>query len=125
MSLEFAVGKKTILCDTLPNDIVKHYYNKLTDKQCQYIVDTLESHLFQSGFETFESKNWNKFLSALDRPNHKLTYTKDNNFYVTFDADGRMYPLEEYVKDPHDEIYIDLDTVLESKATDTLITTNE
>ena len=113
MSLLHSYGKESLVCQALPLDIVKHYYHRLTDQQCEAIISIVhQNHKVDilPAYQ-FDLPLWYKFFSALDRKQHKRTHTKDDNFFITFDANGRVYPLEEYVSNPYDEIYIDLDTI--------------
>ncbi len=123
MSLLWSYGKESIVCQALPLDIVKHYYHRLTDQQCYAIISSVHQNhevdilpVYQ-----FDLPLWYKFFSALDRKQHSTTHTIDGNFFITFDANGRVYPLEEYVSNPYDEIYIDLDTIVNKTTTETVI----
>jgi len=108
MSVRYAMGRESAASATLPADIVTNFWSRLSEGNKAILYRDLKEHFDQFG--TFGNPNidnryWCKFMEALNTKAH-FTLKYKGKEYVVFNALGRTYPLDEYVKQPHAEIYI-------------------
>lgn len=114
MAIRYACPRQTIASATLPSDLIKAYWNRWTVGQKKMIAQDLKRFLETES--SFGNKNidepiWNKFLSACDIDNHETVELIDGTSCVVFEANDRYYPLDEYVKKPHAEIYVPIENI--------------
>jgi len=133
MAISYACGRQTIASSTLPGEIIEHRYEFLSDDHKNIIVsdlrkylDYLKNHNIDPVFGNpmIDNNTWLKFMTALDKSEHEevelINGEKVTVFRTTslrghwneeekinkFSMEEVVYPLESYLKDPHREIYV-------------------
>ena len=114
-SLRYFMGRETIASATWSSDIIRTYYTLLTKGQKESIVKELKA--FKKDFGYFGNKKidnpiWEKFLGCLDEENHKTVVDINNESYVVFEANDKIYPLHLYLERPYHEIFLPKESVL-------------
>jgi hypothetical protein len=108
MAINFAINRNTKACTLLPYKIVEKYYWRIDQRQRDIIVNILEEHEIsiskitgEEGKAFGEARNtWLKFWAAMDNRKHYKQKMSDGKEYDVFNYDGKIFPLEEYVKNP-------------------------
>lgn len=94
MAMRYAKGRSSIASIMLAGDIVKEYWSRFTDLQRSMLAKEDDNHVHPA---------WKKFFAALNPE----TVTIQGKEIRIFKANGRAYPFEEYLKNPHMEVYFD------------------
>jgi len=133
MAIQYACGRQTIASATLPAEIIRNRYDYINDKDKQSIVNDLTEYLKKRkdsvfGDRKIDDREWQKFLAALDINRHFTIQAKTSGSEIRnilcfkcnvitsqwnieknkndfFESDVH-YPLEEYLKTPHREVFI-------------------
>lgn len=116
MAIRYAMPRESIASATLPADIIKNYYARLDGGQKEMIVRDLREHferVGRFGDSRIDNPVWQKFLAALDTPNHKIATLSDETKVIVFKANGRLYPRDHYLEMPWHETYILSEEVVE------------
>jgi hypothetical protein len=117
MAIRYAMNRQTIASSTLPHQLIESYYNRWTDSQKRMIAKDLsdnESDVLRwsdgkhkaFGHSTIDRPQWLKFWSACDIDNHVNIELPNGQTVAAFKANDRIYPLKEYIENPHREIYV-------------------
>jgi hypothetical protein len=113
MAIRYSMNGQTISTATLPEMIIKEYYHRLSKHDKKTIVRDLEENEKRHdgeykafGHPTIDRPTWLKFWKALDDSSHYDVELIDNSKCIVFEANDRIYPLESYLKNPHEETYI-------------------
>lgn len=109
MAIRYAMGRRSISSATLPKQIVQEYYNKIGEGRKSLIARDLQQFLDEGGKfgdPGIDDVIWFKFLAAMKFRDHKEITTIDGSKVMVFEANGRVYPLEQYVKNPWIECFI-------------------
>lgn len=114
MSIRYAMNRQTIASATLPEQIIKNYYKYLTDQQKQSIIKDLKENFEEYGKfgdERVDNPIWLKFWYSLDKTKQfKVTDIEDKE-HIVFRVNDKLYPLEQYLKEPHTEIYLPIENI--------------
>lgn len=121
MAIRYAMNRQTIASATLPQDIMQNWYKRLTNGQKQQLVQELkenEEMVAQMGHTAFgnpdiDRPHWLKFWKCLDESSHYRYKLTDGSTATVFEANGRFYPLNEYIAAPHREIYLPAESITE------------
>lgn len=117
MAIRYAMNRQTIASSLLPYMLIQAYWTRWTDDQKRTIYRDLKSNedyytsLKSAGESAFGNKDidrpiWLKFMEACNIDNH-WWYGYEDRQVLVFQANNRLYPLEEYIKNPANEIFID------------------
>lgn len=110
MAVRYAISRSTIACESLPMQIIEYYYHRLTAAQKKSIIR--EFNLYQNdSCAEIKSINWKKLVAALDENSHLKVILKDLSTHVCFRVNERLYPLDEYLKNPYLEVYVNPNTI--------------
>jgi hypothetical protein len=108
-SLRYFVGRETIASATFPADIIQNYYARMSDAQKKMLARDIYEHFDRCGRignEKIDQTVWLKFAAALDDTKHFQKTLSDGSRPVLFQIGERIYPLGEYLRSPHHEIYV-------------------
>lgn len=108
-SLRYFVGRETIASATYPADIISNYYARMSDGQKKMLVRDISEHFERCGSignEKIDQPVWLKFAAALDDTQHFQIKLSDGSTAKVFKTNERIYPLDEYLRQPHHEIYV-------------------
>lgn len=111
MAIRYATGRRSISASMLPMDLVQAYWHRWTDLQKKQIVEDLQKEFEGLGDEAFGDYSWLKFWKALDETRHIVVETLDGKTHAVFEINGRLYPISEYISNPHQEIYLAPDSI--------------
>jgi hypothetical protein len=103
------MGRKTIASVTLPMQIIKEYYYRLSDVQKKLLVRDLKEYLKELskfGDEKIDHPMWMKFLMALDVDSHREVDLIDGTRCIIFEANDKIYPLHKYIENPYINTYL-------------------
>lgn len=108
MAIRYAMNRETISSATLPEQIIRAFYGRLTSLQKQAICKDL-----QENFERFEKfgnpkidhRHWMKFWKCLDTTSH-IKVKREGRDFLCFQVGEKFYPLFEYIAQPEREIYL-------------------
>jgi hypothetical protein len=109
MAIRYAMNRQTIASATLPIDIVENYYKKLSPHEKESIVIDLKRNIEENnkfGDPNIDNPVWMKFMNSLDEKTHQEVELIDNTKRTVFYANGRIYPLDKYLENPYQEIFI-------------------
>jgi hypothetical protein len=70
-------------------------------------MNRLNKTLYGDLVNTIDRPVWIKFMNALDEHNHKIAKLKDGTEYKVFFVNEIIYTLNDYIRNPYSEIYID------------------
>jgi len=115
MAIRYSMNGRTISTGSLPTQIMAEWYEFLTKGQKKSIVKDLEENLKMCGvfgMETIDHPVWFKFMKALDEDNHYEIVTIHGEVITVFEANDRIYPLREYIKQPYHEIDIPKENIM-------------
>ena len=115
-AMHYFMGGESAASASFPAEIVEVYWKRLGSGHKSMLARELKKHIMDGGKfgnDTIDEPRWMKFLSALDEPNYVTVRLVNGTNCKAFRANGRVYPLDEYVKDPHHEIYIPDDSIVE------------
>jgi hypothetical protein len=123
MAIRYAMNRKTIASATLPEMLVKAFFNRLTEGQKAQIVKELAKNEEEClewsngksggfGHIDIDRPHWMKFWKALESETHWIALLSDNIQVRVFEANGKVYPLDKYVTSPHQEIYIPQENIV-------------
>jgi len=109
MAMRYAMNRQTIASATLPEDIMRNFYKRLTNGQKQQLVRELqdnEEDMQRMGYSAFGHKDidrphWVKFWKCLDESCHYEVELTDGTKIKVFEANGQIVPLEKYIEEPH------------------------
>lgn len=118
MAVRYAIGRQSIACTMLPRDLIKEYWYRWSIHQKQMLVKEVERYeeeskrLYDKSYSSWVENNidrpvWIKFMNALDEHNHKMAKLKDGTEYRVFFVGEITYTLDDYIKNPYSEVYID------------------
>ena len=109
MAIRYSMNGQTISTATLPQDLIKAYWGRWSDGEKKTIAIDLERNqeMWENAFghPEIDRPQWIKFWKCCDVANHYKIKLIDGKEAIVFNANGRIYPLEEYVKSPYHEIY--------------------
>ena len=117
------MNRRSAASSSLPQEIIEAYYKRLTPTQKKMIVDDLEQNEksvrrysggkeLAFGEEKFGRPRWLKFQAALDTDKHKKVKLIDGSSCTVFYANGKCYPLLEYIKKPYSEIFLPDESII-------------
>lgn len=119
MAIRYACNRQTIASSTLPQDIIKNWYHRLSEHDKQTIVSDLkrESQYNDNCFgdKNIDNDTWQKFILALNEEEHFNVICIDGNSYICFKYGDKFYPLEKYIENPHIECFIPTENIIENK----------
>jgi len=105
------MNRQSISSATHPERIIYCYYNKLNDNQknrlaidCAKNLISLGKHAF--GHKKIDRPTWMKFMKVMLYPKHFNVKLIDGSMHTVFTANNRVYPLQEYIKEPWKEIIV-------------------
>jgi hypothetical protein len=113
MSLRYACGRPTIVSATFPAMIIENYWTRLSDQQKRFLAENINDYLHSAGtigHERIDHPIWMKFCRALDPANY-YTVEADGETITVFNANNKTYPLDRYLSNPHQEVYLDMSMV--------------
>lgn len=114
MAIRYAMNRQTITSATLPEQIIKNYYHLFTEQQKQSIIRDLKENFEEYGKfgnETIDNPKWLKFWYSLDESKQfKVTDIEDKE-HIVFQINDTIYPLDQYLKKPHSEIYLPIENI--------------
>lgn len=108
-AMRYFMPRETIAASMFPALLIDHYHARLTHAQKESLVQDLRDHLARDGrfgHERIDQPGWSKLLDALDEENHADIRLTDGTHRRVFTANGRLYPLDEYLARPHREVFI-------------------
>jgi len=114
MAIRYAMGGQTIATASLPPEIIKAYYSRLSDNQKKRICEDLKRHFEQwgqFGNPDIDNRIWLKFYHALNVDTHLIVTTIDGAEHVVFEVLGKIYPLAQYIENPHREIDLPIENI--------------
>ena len=118
MAIRYAMNRQTIAAATLPQDIIKNYYHRLSANQKQSIVKDLkgneEDWAFSGkafGHEEIDRPHWLKLWKALDESGHYQVELIDGTKCTVFDVNGKVIPLHKYIEEPYNHYFIPLENI--------------
>lgn len=116
MAIRYAMNRQTITSATLPERIIKEYYHRLSGAQKKLICRDLAENERRYSSEAFgnpeiDRPTWLKFWRALDETLHYEVELIDGTKHIVFEANGRIYPLAQYIENPHRETYVDKEAI--------------
>jgi len=114
MSIRYAMNRQTISSYMLPSDLIVAYWNRWTDFQKEQIALDLSKEQNSFGDSQIDKTSWSKFWKACDTKNHKIVKLIDKTECIIFEANGRKYPLNEYIKSPYKEIFIEDESIIQN-----------
>lgn len=121
MAVRYAMNRQTIASATLPQDIVKNYYHRLSDGQKKSIAkdlkkneDAFEGQAF--GHKEIDRPHWIKLWKALDETCHYQVELIDGTKCTVFEANGKVVPLHKYIKEPYHNYFVPLESIRVSEA---------
>lgn len=110
MAVRYAMNGSTISTASLPDEILKAYYYRLSEQEKSMLVKLLKDNIIEMkrlGYEAFghqeiDAPKWYKLLGALDTENHFYMVEKANkeNKFICFEANGDIIPLERALTSP-------------------------
>ena len=109
MSCRYGVSRSSIASASLPGRLAHEYYSRMDENQKRYLAKDIADHFagfVRMGIETPNQHYWMKFKAALDVDSHYEVEVGDRPV-VVFEADGKVYPLKEYLKRPDIEVYVE------------------
>ncbi|MDR2584747.1 MAG: hypothetical protein LBC84_00770, partial [Prevotellaceae bacterium] len=104
-AIRYFCNRKTITSATFPDSVISNCYRRLSLSQKQFIVRELKD-IEVFGDPNIDNKYWQKFRSALNEGSHKEVELIDGSKIIIFEALGVLYPLKEYLQNPHRETFI-------------------
>lgn len=117
-AMRYFMGRATIASATFPEAVIRKYHARLSEVQKEQLVEDLREHLREGktfGWKTIDEPVWNKFLAALDESSHYQVEAIDNTTHTVFEANGKIYPLNTYLRDPGMEIYLPEENILKNR----------
>ena len=118
MAIRYSMNRQTIASSTLPQDIIENYYTRLSENQKESIVTDLKRNednygsIGQAfGNEIIDRPDWIKFWKALDDNSHYQVELIDNTTCTVFNANGKIVPLDKYIKQPYCDYFIPLENI--------------
>lgn len=114
MAIRYAMNGQTIATASLPPDIIKAYYHRLTEEQKVRICEDLKRNIERwgkFGNPNIDDRIWMKFWYALDVTKHKEITAIDDTKHIVFEVLYRVYPLAQYVENPHREIDMPVENI--------------
>ena len=122
MSCRYAIGRSSIASQGLPCDIVREYYNEMTEDQRQSLANDIMREVASSqAFHHIDLKShdygdiydvWIKFASALDNSRHITVHVnQDNSDHICFKYNGEYYPLDRYIANPYVKCIIPVELI--------------
>jgi len=105
MALRYALGRQSIACATLPDDIIINYYSRLTDQQKQQLSQEVKDYIERCERMnhppfSHEREHWIKFMKALDVSQHFEVETTEWGTVTCFEFDDYKIPLDKYIERP-------------------------
>lgn len=110
MAIRYAMNRQTIASATLPEDVIKAYYHRLSEGQRKSIVRDLADNeeMFSRmdghsafGSPTIDRPHWLRFWYALDDNRHYQVKLTNGEEITVFDLEGEIIPLQKYIEEPH------------------------
>lgn len=118
MAIRYAMNRQTIAAATLPQDIIKNYYTRLSANQKQSIVKDLKNNEEDWGFsrkafghEEIDRPHWIKLWKALDENCHYQVELIDGTKCTVFEANGKVVPLHKYIEEPYHNYFVPLENI--------------
>jgi hypothetical protein len=118
MAIRYAMNRQTIAAATLPQDIIKNYYSRISANQKQSIVKDLKSNeedwAFSGkafGHEEIDRRHWIKLWKALDENCHYQVELIDGTKCTVFEANGKVVPLHKYIEEPYHNYFVPLENI--------------
>ncbi|MBI3654027.1 MAG: hypothetical protein HY231_23600 [Acidobacteria bacterium] len=108
-SLRYFCGAQTIASATFPAMIIKHFYHRLSPDQRRSLAIEVEDCFRRHGsiaHPQIDQPTWRKFTTAMDSRQHFEVKLMNGQAVKAFRANGKIYPLEKYLQEPYQEIYI-------------------
>lgn len=111
MAIRYAMNGQTIATATLPQLLVEEYWNRWSDSQKKLIAQELKNNEQYLGDRAYgnskiDRPKWLKFRAACDRDSWFEVTDIEGNDHTCFKVEGRIYPLDKYINQPHAEIYL-------------------
>jgi hypothetical protein len=108
------MNRQTIASATLPEDIMVHWYKRLTNNQKQQIAKDLkdnEDDMKRMGHSAFGHKDidrphWIRLWKCMDESCHYEVELIDGSKIKVFDANGQIIPLEKYIEEPFNNYFV-------------------
>jgi hypothetical protein len=102
-SIRYAIGRSSIASQSLPADILKHFYDRMTEDQRIAEAKDVEREVqlcksfrkLPSSYDEFEV--WEKFSLALNSENHCTVVATDSSEHICFKYKDEYYPLKRYI----------------------------
>ena len=108
MAMRYCMPRQTIASATFPTDVVMEYWDALGPNRRERLYNDLVRYIGgggEFGNPKIDAPIWFKFMSALNEKEH-VEMTVDGVTFKAFQANGRWYPLKEYLETPSHEIYV-------------------
>lgn len=107
-ALRYFIGRQTIAAATFPEDVIKNFYQRMTEDQRQFIYREVVDYYKQWGHigdKNIDQPVWLKFANACDTRNHRQVELIDGSICTVFQS-GKIYPINKYLESPYQEIFI-------------------
>ena len=101
MSVRYCLPRKSITSINRANDIVQRFHKYLSDDNKISLSEDIEDN---SKWESEVHDNWYKLMKAFNPKWHTKLVLTSGETKTCFEHKGRYYVLETYLKDPHKEI---------------------
>ncbi len=108
-STRYFLGRQTIASACFPADVIENWHHRLDKTDKELIVRDIKEHFERNGSigrREIDQPHWLKFAAALDEDAHEDINLIDGSTCRVFRANGKVYPLEQYLYYPSSETYI-------------------
>lgn len=120
-ALRYFLGRMTIAATTFPEAVIEEVYPRLTGEHRQQLAkEVYEYYKSQkatigatASLDAGDRRAWMKFARALDETSHQKYFLVDGTSCICFKVDGRIYPLDRYLRQPRFECYVPLEHIKE------------
>ncbi len=105
----YFLGRQTIASACFPADVIENWHHRLHKTDKELLVRDITEHFERHGsigHREIDQPHWLKFASALDEDAHEDINLTDGSTCRVFRANGKVYPLEYYLRSPSIEIYV-------------------
>ncbi len=108
-SLRYFCGRMSIQSACYPAMLVEHYYARMDDGQRIDLAKEIQRVLDEAGgigHRDIDEPIWERLKGALNVSLHRTVTLIDGSECRIFEANGRIYPLDEYLAEPWVEMYL-------------------
>jgi hypothetical protein len=115
LAIRYFCGRETIMSASFPNDIIKMWYEDLSDNMKEIIIKDLNEYLDYKekhsgkrvfGNENYDNLHWQKFLKLLDKKEHYQVELIDDSIEWVVKYDDVVYPVKKLISSPGFNIFV-------------------